>query len=133
MANQITWKNYYSVNEPSLDAEHKQIINCINDLYSALNDPKRVDLTKQILDALVQYTQTHFEHEEKLLKEVGFPTLDAHKALHDEMKRKTFGLRTHWTLVTNQDVLVFLKDWWIGHIQGEDKLYASYMPVATTA
>ena len=41
MAAYIAWRNYYSVNDPSLDAEHKQIIECINDLCDALKDPLR--------------------------------------------------------------------------------------------
>ena len=28
---------------------------------------------------------------------------------------------------TARDVLVFIKDWWLNHIQGEDKTYAPYM------
>jgi hemerythrin len=133
MAAYITWKSYYSVNDPLLDAEHKQIIECINELYSVLQDPTQGVLTKRVLDTLVQYTQTHFEHEEQRMEEADFPSVEAHRALHDEMKRKTISLRTHLTLVTARDVLAFLKDWWIGHIQAEDKLYASYMTtVATT-
>jgi hemerythrin-like metal-binding protein len=128
MARYITWKDYYSVNDPSLDAEHKQIIECINDLYSALESPNAGAVTKQVLDQLVEYTQAHFAHEEKRMKEVGFPTFDAHKALHDNMRQRTIGLRTHLNLVTARDALIFLKDWWIDHIQGEDKLYSSYMP-----
>ena len=127
MAVYITWKDYYSVNDPLLDAEHKQIIECINELYSALKNPTQGELIKRVLDTLVQYTETHFKHEEERLKEADFPNFEAHKALHDEMKRLTIGLRTHLTLVTAHDVLVFLKDWWLEHIQGEDKLYSSYM------
>jgi hemerythrin len=63
------------------------------------------------------------------MKEVGFPNFEAHKALHDEMRRKTLALRQHLTLVTAHDVLVFLKNWWLDHIQGEDQLYSSYMPI----
>ena len=128
MANYIAWKNYYSVSDPSLDAEHKQIIECINELYATMQSVTAGPATKQVLDKLVQYTQTHFAHEEARLKEVGFPNFEAHKALHDNMRQRTLGLRTHLTLVTARDVLVFLKDWWVGHIQGEDKVYASYMP-----
>ena len=131
MAAYIKWKDYYSVNDPSLDAEHKQIIDCINELYSALHDPTQGVVTKRVLDKLVQYTQTHFKHEEDRLKEAEFPYFEAHKALHDDMKRRTIGLRTHLTLVTTRDVLVFLKDWWLEHIQGEDKLYSSYMSSLT--
>lgn len=128
MATYITWKNYYSVNDPSLDAEHRQIIGCINDLYSAWQAPTQGLVTKQVLDRLVQYTHTHFEHEEERMKEADFPNFEAHKALHDAMRRRTIDLRTHLTLVTARDVLVFLKEWWLEHIQGEDKLFASYLP-----
>jgi hemerythrin-like metal-binding protein len=128
MAKYIAWKEFYSVNDPSLDAEHKQIIECINDLYATMQSVAAGSAKRQVLDKLVQYTQNHFTHEEARLKEVGFPNFEAHKALHDNMRQRTLGLRTHLTLVTARDVLVFLKDWWVGHIQGEDKVYASYMP-----
>jgi hemerythrin len=130
MAAYIVWKDSYSVNDPSLDAQHRQIIESINDLYDAWEDSTTAAaVTKRVLDRLVQYTQTHFEQEEKLLKEVGFPAAEfaAHKALHDAMRRRTIGLRTNLTLVTARDVLVFLKDWWLGHIQSEDKKYAVYL------
>ncbi len=132
MATYITWKDYYSVNDPSLDAEHKQIIECINDLYSALQSPNSAVVTKRVLDTLVGYTHAHFAHEEQRLREGGFPTLEAHKALHDKMRQRTIGLRMNLNLVTARDALVFLKDWWVEHIQSEDKLYASYMPSLAT-
>jgi hemerythrin-like metal-binding protein len=128
MAAYVTWRDYYSVNDPFLDAEHKQIIEYINELYSALQDPTQGELTKRVLDKLVRYTETHFKHEEERMKEAGFPQFEAHKVLHDNMKRRTVALRTHVTLVTARDVLVFLKEWFLEHVQGEDKLYSSYMP-----
>jgi hemerythrin-like metal-binding protein len=124
MASYIAWKDYYSVNDPSLNAEHRQVIECINDMYRALEAPSPEKVTKQVLDRLVQYTHTHFDHEEKIMKEAGYWDFDAHKALHDAMRQRTIGLRTHLTLVTARNVLVFLKDWWVDHIQGEDKKYA---------
>jgi len=123
----IVWKDFYSVDNPLLDAEHKQIIENINELYVAMNGPMDSVAKKRVLERLVQYTQTHFDHEEKIMQEVDYPDLAAHKALHDDMRRQTIELRTHLTLVTARDVLVFLKDWWLDHIQGEDKKYASYM------
>jgi len=123
----IKWKDYYSVGEPALDAEHRQVIECINDLHAALQSPDAAVVTKRVLDKIVQYTHSHFAHEEQRLKEVGFPAFEAHKALHDAMRQRTIGLRTHLNLVTARDAMVFLKDWWLEHIQGEDKLYSSYI------
>ena len=130
MAAYIVWKDFYSVNNPLLDSEHKQIIEYVNELYTAMNSPSDSAAKKRVLERLVQYTQTHFDHEEKIMQEVDYPDLAAHKALHDDMRRQTIGLRTHLTLVTARDVLVFLKEWWLGHIQGEDKKYASYVEPA---
>ena len=133
MATYITWKDHYSVNDPSLDAEHIRIIQYINDLYAALQNPTQdAAATKQVLDRLVQYTFTHFDHEEARMREIGYPNFEAHKAQHDDLRRRTVGLRTNVTLVTARDVLVFLKDWFVNHIQGEDKLYAAYMPSLVT-
>ncbi len=132
MATFITWKSYYSVNDPELDAEHRQIIDCINRLYVSLDDPSQGLVTKQVLDTLVKYTHEHFDHEEKRMQEAGFTGFAAHKELHDDMRRRTQGLRTHLTLVTARDVLGFLKTWWVDHIQGEDKLYASFLPSLVT-
>ena len=123
----ITWKDFYTVNNPLLDAEHKQIIENINELYVAINGTTDSTVKKHVLEQLVQYTKTHFDHEEKIMQEVGYSDLVAHKALHDDMRQRTIGLRTHLTLVTARDVLVFLKDWWLDHIQGEDKKYSFYM------
>ena len=133
MAAYIAWKNFYTVNNPLLDSEHKQIIENINELYVAMNSPMDSVAKKHVLERLVEYTQTHFDHEEKIMQEVDYPSLAAHKALHDDMRRQTIGLRTHLTLVTARDVLVFLKEWWLGHIQGEDKKYASYVQPAAVS
>ena len=89
MATYIAWKDNYSVNDPSMDAEHKQIITCINGLYSAIQSPTAGFTTKRVLEKLVHDTRTHFAHEEARLREVGFPDFEAHKALHDDMKQRT--------------------------------------------
>jgi hemerythrin-like metal-binding protein len=125
----IAWKQFYSVNDPSLDAEHKQIIQGINDLHAAMNGADAAIATRNALDRMVRYTYSHFEHEERTLKEIAYPDFDAHKELHDHMRRRTIALRQHLNLVTARDVLVLLKDWWLDHIQGEDKKYAIYIGI----
>jgi hemerythrin len=127
----ITWKQFYSVNDLALDAQHKQITQTINELHAAMNGADPVAATKRAMDELVRYTHTHFASEERVMKEIGFPDFDAHKALHDHMRRRTIALRQNLNLVTARDVLVLLKDWWLDHIQGEDKKYAAYLGALT--
>ena len=131
MAAYITWKNYYSVNDLSLDAEHKQVIDYINELYVAMNSPTDSAAKKHVLEQLIRYTHTHFDHEEKVMQAAGYPDAAAHKTLHDEMRKRSVALRTHLSAVTARDVLVFLKDWWLDHIQGEDKKYSVFVEPVT--
>ncbi len=125
MAAFVAWKPCYTVNDPALDAEHKQIIETISSLHSAMNGANAAEVTKRALDQLVRYTYTHFEHEERVLKQIAFPDFEAHKQLHDNMRRRSMALRGNLNIVTARDVLVLLRDWWLEHIQGEDKKYAA--------
>jgi hemerythrin len=124
----ITWKSFYSVGEPSLDAQHQQIIEMINDLFTAMQKGAEYQVIKSILDRLVQYTSNHFEYEEKIMEEADYPALPAHKKLHDNMRKRTLDLHKDLTKVTAHDLLQFLKVWWLEHIQGEDMHYAQYLP-----
>jgi hemerythrin len=127
MAVHVKWKECYSVSEPSLDAQHRQIIGILNDLYAAIDAGQEYDELKGLLDRMVTYTMNHFNHEEDLLRACGYPDFENHKSLHDSMRRRTMGLRGHASLVTGRDLLNFTRDWWISHIQGEDKCYVPYI------
>ena len=125
----VTWKDFYSVGEPSLDAEHRQIISVINELYEAMQQGQDRAVLKPITDRLLQYTLAHFKHEEQVMQEHEYPDFTQHIALHDKIRQKTIDLREHVSLVTGHDLLRFLKDWWVGHIQGCDKKYSPYLEV----
>ena len=126
----ITWKDFYSVGDPSLDAQHKEIIAVINELYEAREEGHDRDAVRHILDRLLQYTLVHFKHEEQVMQEHGYPGFAQHKTLHDEIRQRTSDLREDADLVTGQDLLRFLKEWWVGHIQGADKKYAPYLQLS---
>jgi len=115
-----------------LDAQHKQIIAIINELYTAIERGEDRAKLAGLLDRLCQYTVVHFRHEEQVMQQHGYPDLAQHKALHEQLRHQTADLRTHVSLVTGRDLLRFLKEWWLEHIQSQDKKYAPYLgaPVA---
>jgi hemerythrin len=123
----IAWKDFYSVGDPSLDAQHQQMIGVINELYEAMEKKSTQQVIKPILDRLVKYTFEHFKREEEEMEAVEYPDLISHKALHDKIRQKTLDLRDNADFVTGQNLLAFLKEWWVGHIQTEDKKYAPYL------
>ena len=123
----IVWNNDYSVGEPSLDAQHRQVIDLLNELYVAMQRGVDHQAVRPLLDQLVQYTVNHFQSEEKVLLAHQYPDFAQHRALHDKMRQRTMGLRDNAGLVTGRDLLVFLKEWWCSHIQEQDKKYEPYV------
>ena len=130
MGSYVTWKDYYSVGDESLDGQHKQIIAIINELYEAMQKGVDYKVVKPLLDRLVQYTVNHFRQEEETLLAHQYPDFAQHKVLHDKMRQNTTALCDNSNLVTGRDLLVFLKEWWCNHIQEQDKKYAPYLKVA---
>jgi hemerythrin len=123
----ITWKDFYSVGDPLLDTQHKQIIDAINQLYEAMQNNSSEEVIKPILDRLVQYTFNHFKCEEETLQAIRYPDYLEHKTIHDKMRKQTFDLKKNADLVTGNKLLKILKEWWVGHIQSEDKKYKPYL------
>jgi hemerythrin-like metal-binding protein len=127
MTTHIAWKPFYSVGEPSLDAQHKQILGIVSALYAAMEQGRDCAVMEGLLDRLCRYTNTHFKHEEQIMRECDYPGFAQHKAMHERLRQRTADLRAHATLVTAPDLLRFLKEWWMKHIQDIDKNYAPYL------
>ena len=123
----VEWKPFYSVGDASLDAEHQRLLGLIDDLCTAVMAGHGQDRVREILDRLSDYTMTHFDHEERVMLSCGYPNIEAHMTMHDEMRRRTRGFRAEPDLVVERDLLQFLKEWWVRHIQNQDKGYAPYL------
>jgi hemerythrin-like metal-binding protein len=126
----MNWNDQLSVNVEALDADHKQLIEIINELYdSMLNSPSR-DLLNGIFDRLVDYTKNHFAREEKFFDATNYPDTGRHKQKHAEM--------TAWVLDTQRkyrfgelpapsmQVAMYLKQWLLTHIVGADNEYKEF-------
>jgi hemerythrin-like metal-binding protein len=129
MADFMPWRPTYSVGDDSIDAQHKQIVRLINELYFILHARAEGNRKKvrEVLDQLVRYTVTHFQHEEQVLQKCGYPDLENHKALHVQLKRRTAAMRSSINLITERDMLGYLKDWWSNHILEQDKSYEPFI------
>ena len=66
MTTYIDWKPYYGVGEP--DAQHKQIIGVINELYAAMEQGNDHAMLKPLLNRLVQFSEVAFQNEERIMQ-----------------------------------------------------------------
>jgi hemerythrin-like metal-binding protein len=87
------------------------------------------DAIGTILDELLDYTRTHFAHEERLMQQCDYDGFDAQKRAHEALIAQVVEVQQKYRAGTalGQEVMTFLKNWLINHIQGTDKKYGPIM------
>ncbi len=127
MAELISWSQKYSVNNALMDSQHKKLIGLINELHSAMSLGQGKNILKKILDELIKYTQIHFASEEKLMMQANYEELAEHRHIHKILTQQVIRLQIKFkegkTLLTIE-VMEFLRNWLINHIEGTDKKYS---------
>ena len=111
---------------PPLDAEHKRLLGMVDDLYQAIQTGNEGVDFQDVLEQLANYTMTHFDHEERVMQQCGYPSLEAHVPC----TRRCGGaleFKANPDAIVGRELLQFLKNWWVRHIQNQDKAYAPYL------
>jgi hemerythrin len=117
------WTNSYSVGVGSIDAQHKNLFALVRELHAAMSAGQGKAAVGKVLDRLIQYTAVHFAHEERLMRLYDYPDAVAHKAKHDALVRQVVKFQEDYAAgraAMTVQLLHFLKDWLVTHIQGTD-------------
>lgn len=126
----FNWSEEYSVNVNGLDNQHKKLVDLINELHSAMKEGKSKEVLGKIIEELISYTKFHFSAEETLMLQNKFPGLSKHKEEHEAFTKKVIEFEEKFlrgSVVLSQEIIIFLKDWLLNHIQVTDKNYSPYL------
>jgi len=127
----MTWNEKMSVGVAELDQDHKKLVTMLNQLFDAINSGHGKESLNKILDEMIAYAATHFAHEEKFFAQTGYPETAAHKQEHEKFKRQALEVQQKCKNGANGtlslEVMNFLKNWLVNHIQGVDKKYGPYL------
>jgi hemerythrin len=99
----------------------------INDLHDAMKNAKSREVSLEIINKMAEYTKFHFSTEEKYMKRFAYPDYEEHKMEHEKFVEKVLAFKKNYEegkAGVSYDILNFLKDWLVGHIQGTDNKYA---------
>ena len=108
-----------------IDDQHQQIFDLIDALGEAAKGGSREQIGEAI-NHIVSHTLAHFEFEEELMEQVGYPFLKVHKRLHDHFIQRLAGYTQRFD--AGEDIAVeleqFLASWLHNHFLHEDKDYS---------
>ena len=120
----MEWTRDLDTGIPVIDAQHKRIVEFINELYDA-RQSGNVSETNHVMEGLLNYTITHFEFEEGLQEKAGYPFLKAHQRIHEIFMKKVADIRQRAAAGEEvaHELLSLLKGWLVSHIKSEDRDY----------
>ena len=120
-----------SVGIASIDAEHKKLVAMLNELFDGVSAGKGREALGRVLDQLVDYTQVHFGNEERFFAQYGYPESAPHKKEHEDLAKQVLDVQRKYnsgaSSALSMEVMSFLKNWLIKHIQGSDMKYAPFL------
>ena len=78
----LQWSRELSVHIPEIDAEHKHFIELINALNEAIAERMSFSEVRRRMQDVLDDAVAHFEHEEALFIEWGYPEAEQHAREH---------------------------------------------------
>lgn len=109
------------------DQEHQRLAALMSQVYDTLKAKEDRALAQNLMGALIYETWVHFDHEERVMEEVGFHEREAHVAEHAALIQQAKDLlqKVQKGDISSQAMPGFLMTWLIPHIQITDRKYAA--------
>ena len=127
----INWSDIYSIGDQTLDSHHQRLFDIVNQLHDELLGHNRKKAVANTIKALLDYSRYHFSEEERVMKAVGFPEYEGHKAIHDKIIHKLQQYEHHEAAGDRESAgelySFLLSDWLWKHILEMDKKIAPYI------
>ena len=124
MTIKFIWNDDYATGIAELDDQHKKIF----DLGNSIADIKNTDRIKKSIMSLYKYTRLHFDFEENLMKDAGYPVWKSHREIHEDLitELNTVGKKVAGNELSIDEFKRFVYVWIVDHIMFQDKQFANY-------
>ena len=126
----LTWNHACSIGVKAMDDQHGVLMDTLNEVRLALVHGRARDEVSELLNRLIEFTRMHFSSEERLLEQHGYPGASAHRDEHQRLLRQVeeAALRTQQNDdVHMQSLLLFLREWYLKHVEELDHQYGAWL------
>jgi len=129
MAKFVEWSDDLSVGIEEIDAQHQVLVDLINEMHEAIHQRHGSEVVQDVLGRLADYTKIHFAVEESLMRILGYPDYEAHKAQHEKLVEAMHDLQDKVKSGKTSigfELMHFLKIWLTKHIMESDRNYSGF-------
>jgi len=132
----MEWKEIYSCRIPDIDNQHKRLFEIGNQLYTlALKTDveQKSQKVNAIMSELQAYTIYHFEFEEKLIANFGYPDVEKHRMEHQKFITALSEMEVNALKSGSDDMILklimFVSEWISNHIVISDMKYVKFYEI----
>jgi hemerythrin len=126
----LPWNRACNVGVRAMDDQHAIMMDTMNELRLLLERGAKQVQADELLNKLIEFTRVHFWTEEQLMEQHGFPGLAGHRAEHQRLMaqlQKSVHRLQRGEAGQMSDLLCFLHDWFIDHVEGLDQEYGPWL------
>jgi hemerythrin len=119
----LQWKTEYSVGIASVDDEHRDMIDMINDVYAKLGDAPDGATIESGLEEIFTSISLHFALEERLMRDSNYGEYEDHKEDHEELLDEIRDLMDIFAADSKEGARALelrLSDWFAKHFSSFD-------------
>ncbi len=123
----FSWRDIFSVNIKEMDEQHMRLLEIAREVHEATTAGIEEEVLREVMNSLVEYTETHFKDEERLMKKHGYKLYRDHKKEHGRLMEEVKQFRQRLkadSRMAGADIIHFLRDWIITHILSSDRKYS---------
>ena len=125
----IKWEKKYEIGHKRIDFEHQIFVDLIVKIDDAVKNKQDKNYIERLLNELQAYATFHFISEENIMYSINYPDFEIHKKHHNELLDK-YNQKLMEIALDEQkveDLIAFLKSWFINHTLNEDKKIAMFV------
>lgn len=132
----IEWRDEWLLGIPRVDGEHRELVRLFNrvvELFSCVSGGDVPERAKEIVGLLREFgdhVRVHFENEEALMRNSGYPDFENHRCehatLHAEYTQLLRELDKKGLGCLDDETLASLKTWLISHIATADMRFGEF-------
>ncbi len=126
----ILWRNEMSVGNDLIDQDHRYLLCLFNSIELVLSDKGLLDQLPFYFDQLFEYTQFHFEREEKIQLKSGYAGYYEHKQKHQKIIQRLGEVNEELKsgkADLKQDLLALVREWIVDHLIKTDKEMSQHL------
>ena len=119
----IEWKPEFSVGDPAVDHEHRQLIDLVNRTAGSIIERRPEQDIERGFGDLLQAISAHFALEERQMREAGYDGLSDHKADHERLLDALRDLMDNAAAApeaSSERLVAMLEAWFADHFRDHD-------------